>query len=185
MSWAIVLVLGHPAPVSDDTGRIGPLVKPVLTHTGQPDPHDPSRSSRCPHTTPLEGMHTMLTIGPWTLDPRTSTVLAHIPVLGSRFRISTRAAPQRLTAPRHHSAPRQRSTSLHSGTALRFSAPRTSLRGTLLHLSMHRSAPLHLAAPRCMRSAAPCARRSAYRAKCWIEALTESSGCQLRYGVLA
>ena len=123
--------------------RIGPLVTPLLTHTGQPD-----RSSRRPHT------HTrllflkpcaMLTImgPPWTLHPRTSTVLAHDPMLGPRFRISIRAAPQRRTPPRHHSAPRQLSaplcaaaplyTSLHRAPLWPLDAP---LRITSLHLSL-------------------------------------------------
>ena len=120
--------------------RIGPLVTPLLAHTGQPD-----RSSRRPHT------HTrllflkpcaMLTImgPPWTLHPRTSTVLAHDPMLGPRFRISH---------PSCAAAPHSNAGTIHPGSSQHLSAQRP--RSTLLctaHLSgllMHlRISPLHL-----------------------------------------
>ena len=133
--------------------------------------------SHCPHTTPPpEGMHDA---HDGTLDPRTSIVLAHGPVLDPRFRISIRAAPR--SAALHPGTirhPGSRSTSLHSGTARHTSLHRAPLYAAplctapLLHLSMHLSAPLRRAAHLRMRSAARCARRSACCAKCWIDALT-------------
>ena len=101
--------------------RIGPLVTPLLAHTGQPD-----RSSRRPHT------HTrllflkpcaMLTImgPPWTLHPRTSTVLAHDPMLGPRFRISH---------PSCAAAPHSNAGTIHPGSSQHLSAQRP--RSTLL-----------------------------------------------------
>ena len=109
---------------------------------------DPSLNSRCPHARLLlPKACAMLAMRPWTLDPRTSTMLAHGPVPGPRFRISNRAAPQRLTAPPHHSAPRAAQHSLHSGTA-HTSLHRAPLcTAPLLHLYVHLSAPrtsLHL-----------------------------------------
>ena len=127
--------------------RIGPLVTPLLAHTGQPD-----RSSRRPHT------HTrllflkpcaMLTImgPPWTLHPRKSTVLAHDPMLGPRFRISH---PSCAAAP-HSTA----GTIRHPGSSQHLSAQRP--RSTLL-CTAHLSGPLmHLcASPHCTSLDALC-----------------------------
>ena len=132
-------------------------------------------------TTTPEGMHDARY---GTVDPEPT----HIHRAGTRPCAWPALPPElRHSASPHHGTVRHLGSAAPLCTAapLHFSAPRSSLRGTLLHLSLHRSAPLHLTAPLRMLSAAPCARRSAYRAKCRIDALTESPGCQLRHGVLA
>ena len=116
----------RPAPISDDPTCTRPLVAPLLFALCSAWPSAPdltvSIGIRTRTTTSPKGMHNAHD-GPWTLDPRTSIVLAHSPVRDPRFRISTRAAPQRLTAPRHQLEPLHLFAQQHSSAP-----PCTSLR---------------------------------------------------------
>ena len=109
------------------------------------------------------------TIGPLALSSCTATVLAHGPVLGPALphrHPSCPAVPQTGTS-RTILHPGQCSTSPpQPGAALRLIAPPlfgAALVHACLCTSLHRCTPR--TAPLSMRSAAPCARRSAYRAR--------------------
>ena len=138
----------------------------VLTRTGQPDPRHictlAVALSRCPHThdSSHHGMH----VGPLALSSCTATVLAHGPVLGPALphrHPSCPAAPQTGTS-RTILHPGQCSTSPpQPGAALRLIAP-PLFGAALVHACLHRCTPR--TASLSMRSAAPCARRSTYRA---------------------
>ena len=120
-------------------------------------------------------------IGPLALSPCTATVLAHGPVLGPRFRIATRAAPQRLklAPPAPFCIPGSASPLLHSPAPFyaylhRLSSGQLSCTPVYAPLctAAFRARHLSVCAPRL-----PVARRSAYPAsEGWIGARTELPG---------
>ena len=101
--------------ISDDPARTSPLVTPASAYShwaawpSAPDPHRVALGVHT-HTAPLPDRHAR-----WEPGPTHIHVLAHGPVLGPHFRISIRAAPQRLTP---------RSTIRHPGSAQHLSAQR-------------------------------------------------------------
>ena len=109
-------------------------------------------------------------IGPLALSSCTATVLAHGPVLGPappHRHPSCPAAPQTGTSRTPFGTPGSAAPSSppQPGAALRLIAPPlfgAALVHACLCISLHRCTPR--TAPLSMRSAAPCARRSAYRA---------------------
>ena len=142
----------RPAPISDDPAHSTSRAASVI-RTGQPGPrHLTLASTLGVHTRttpPPKGMRDAR-MGPWTQDPRTSVLLAHGPAPGPRFRTSTRAAPQRLTAPPHHSAPRaaQHQSALRHRSALLCTAHLSARHRscTAMCTSLHRCTSLHLSA---------------------------------------